>query len=367
MFLEQVFNQVIDLKAPLNVLDLSAAPGGKSTHILSLLNNRSLLVSNEVIRSRASILAENIQKWGHANVVVTNNDPKDFQSLPGFFDVIVIDAPCSGEGLFRKDADAMNEWSPDNVALCSSRQKRIVADVWPALKENGILIYSTCTYNDAENEENLVWLKKNHPIEFLKLNLDQSWRIEESIKDDVVGYRFFPHRVKGEGFFISAMRKLNGGNPLKIKSRQRLKPAPKKTVQAIQPWVLSPESYYYFEHNQVVYFLPEEKSEEADVLAQYLKIVSAGTAITEVKHNKLIPEHALAVSIHLHKENFTNLHLDYDAAIKYLRRDTLQLPETPKGYCLINFENTSLGWVNSIGNRFNNMYPMEWRIRMAPK
>jgi len=151
MFLEQAFLQAVDRTKPINVLDLCAAPGGKSTHLLSLMNKESLLVTNEVIRSRASTLAENIQKWGYDNVAVTNNDPQDFKRLSGFFDVIVVDAPCSGEGLFRKDPGAMGQWSTDNVALCARRQQRILNDVWPALKEGGILIYSTCTYNELEN------------------------------------------------------------------------------------------------------------------------------------------------------------------------------------------------------------------------
>jgi len=147
MFLEQALKQTVDLSRPLKVLDLCAAPGGKSTHIQSLISGESLLVSNEVIRSRANILKSNIIKWGCNNVVVTNNDPRDFLQLENYFDVIVVDAPCSGSGLFRRDEDAMKEWSPDNVALCSQRQQRILADVWPALKKNGVLIYYTCSYS----------------------------------------------------------------------------------------------------------------------------------------------------------------------------------------------------------------------------
>ena len=170
MFLEQAFCATYQFsRIALNVLDLCAAPGGKSTHLLSLMNKNSLLVSNEVIQSRAAILSENIQKWGHGNVIVTNNDPKDFQRLPGFFDVIVVDAPCSGEGLFRKDPNALKEWSEDVVALCSRRQRRILNDVWPTLKTGGLLIYSTCTYNADENEENLKWLKEEYHVESIPL------------------------------------------------------------------------------------------------------------------------------------------------------------------------------------------------------
>src|SRR5579859_2899526 len=165
MFLEQAVKQTVDLSQALQVLDLCAAPGGKSTHLLSLLNDQSLLVSNETIRSRATVLAENMQKWGHDNVVVTNNDPDDFRPLEGFFDLIVVDAPCSGEGLFRKDASAASEWSEEQVDLCALRQRRILNQVWPSLKANGILVYCTCTYNEKENEENLIWLVEEKKAE----------------------------------------------------------------------------------------------------------------------------------------------------------------------------------------------------------
>jgi 16S rRNA C967 or C1407 C5-methylase (RsmB/RsmF family) len=164
MFLEQVLKQTTDLAKPLKVLDLSAAPGGKSTHIQSLISKDSLLVSNDVIRSRANILKDNIIKWGCGNVVVTSNDPKDFSKLENYFNVIVVDAPCSGSGLFRREPEAINEWSLNNVALCSQRQQRILADVWPALKKDGILIYSTCSYSKEEDEEIMDWIMREFAV-----------------------------------------------------------------------------------------------------------------------------------------------------------------------------------------------------------
>src|SRR5688572_13773005 len=220
MFLEQAITQAVDLTKPLRVLDLCAAPGGKSTHLLSLLNQESLLISNEVIRSRASILSENIQKWGHQNVIITNNDPEDFSKLEGFFDVIVVDAPCSGEGLFRKDPDAMQEWSLANVDLCCKRQRRILADIWPALKTKGVLVYSTCTFNEQENEENLQWLQKQNDVEGVSLTIDKDWGIETVQVGKLKGYRCYPHKVKGEGFFLSAIRKNEPQEELRIKSKK---------------------------------------------------------------------------------------------------------------------------------------------------
>lgn len=365
MFLEQAVRQATDLSQPINVLDLCAAPGGKSTHLLSLLSENSLLVSNEVIRSRASILTENIQKWGYANCIVTNNDPNDFQELEGFFDVIVIDAPCSGEGLFRKDPEAMQEWSPQNVSLCSARQKRIVSDAWPALKEDGVLIYCTCTYNEQENEENLHWLQQQHAVEFIALNLHPSWNVEEVQKGKVTGYRFLPHRVKGEGFFISVIRKKGTQQPLRMKTKKNLVTAARKLAGRVTPWIRSSESFSILEHHDQLSFFLSEKLTEADVLRQHLKIITLGTALATVKHDKLIPEHALAMSVHLETGQFPSLIVDYEKAIHYLRRDTTPLELAEKGFHLIKFENTPLGWINSIGNRYNNLYPQEWRIRMA--
>lgn len=365
MFLEQVIKQSVALEKSLNVLDLSAAPGGKSTHLLSLINSNSLLVSNEVIRSRASILAENIQKWGNPNSVVTNNDPEHFQSLTGFFDVIVVDAPCSGEGLFRKDPEAMKEWSLQNVSLCSARQKRIVSDVWPALKENGILIYCTCTYNESENEENLEWFSQQNDIEFLSVKRENSWGVEEVRKNKVIGYQFFPHRVKGEGFFISAMRKLQPEESRKAKIKNAFAVRTKKIAEELKSWIRNAEDEFFAQHNDRIFFLPKSKVAEAETLLQHLKIVNIGTGAATAKHEKLIPEHSLALSTKLNQQHFTEIPLSYDDAIKYLRKDPLTVEGFKKGFAIVTYENVPLGWVNVLDNRINNLYPSEWRIRMA--
>jgi 16S rRNA C967 or C1407 C5-methylase (RsmB/RsmF family)/NOL1/NOP2/fmu family ribosome biogenesis protein len=365
MFLEQAFRQLIDISKSLTVLDLSAAPGGKSTHILSLLGETSLLVSNEVIRSRASVLAENLLKWGYANTIVTNNDPEDFKTITGFFDVVVVDAPCSGEGLFRKDPAAVNEWSEQNVALCSSRQKRILADVWPSLKENGILIYSTCTYNRFENEDNMLWLQQQNDIEFLSLKINGEWGIETVEENGIRGYRFMPHRTKGEGFYISVIRKKSEENSISLKSKRRLTPLHSKQSDQVKPWLKNADQLKLFQHNEFIYFIPENKISEFEFLIQHLKMVQAGTTVATVKHDKIIPEHAFALSVNLHEESFGKIPVSIDQAISYLRRDTLNIENTEKGFHLVTFDDVPIGWVNSLGNRFNNLYPIDWRIRMA--
>lgn len=365
MFLEQAIKQTADLTKPLRVLDLCAAPGGKSTHLLSLLNRESLLVSNEVIRSRASILSENIQKWGHCNIIVSNNDPEDFSGLHGFFDIVVVDAPCSGEGLFRKDPDAVKEWSPANVELCSKRQRRILADVWPAIKSNGILVYCTCTYNDIENEENLRWLRDQYDSEPVPLEIDQTWNIETVKEKDLEGYRFYPHRVKGEGFFLSVFRKKETVQEFRIKSKRSLAGPSKKIIEQIRNWI--PDgSVQFYSWQDTVYAIPSAQAHEIEFLIQHLKIVHAGTSVAAIKHEKLIPEHGAALSVELQKDHFQHIETDLENALRYLRKEPMH-PNTQasKGFALITYKNLALGWANMLDNRINNLYPKEWRIRMS--
>jgi len=364
LFLEQVIKQTVDLTQPLRVLDLCAAPGGKSTHLLSLVSNDSLLVSNEVIRSRAQILWENIQKWGHSNVIVTNSDPSAFQQLKGYFDVIVVDAPCSGEGLFRKDAEAYTEWSEDNVALCSQRQRRILNDVWPALKENGVLIYSTCTYNTQENEENLKAFAAEHLVEFVSLNLQPEWNIKQVEMDSVKGYRFYPHRVKGEGFFISAIIKKEDAEKIRIKPGAKFSVPATKIIERLKPWTISPEQFRWIQQDELIIQVPDSLLTEIVWLSKLLYPLGKGTAVAELKHDKLIPEHAFALSTAIDSTHFNITVLNEAEAIAYLRKDAQSMSEGLKGFGLIQYQNHNLGWVNHLGNRTNNLYPANWRIRM---
>lgn len=342
MFLEQAVKASVDLSKPLRVLDLCGAPGGKSTHLLQLISNESLLISNEVIRSRASVLSENIQKWGKANVVVTNNDAKDFTALTGYFDLIVVDAPCSGEGLFRKDHAAVEEWSEENANLCALRQRRILSDVWPSLKENGVLIYCTCTYNEAENEDNLRWFSQQKDIEFIDIPMSPG--VEKT-----TGYRFLPHKVKGEGFFIAGMRKRSN------EERTRLKPNNLKPSKLNPDW-LKGDFRYYELGDLLVAFNNEELLP--------LNIISRGVAVASITKNKLVPEHALALSIHLKEDSFPIIDFDKTRALKYLAKETIDATDNERGFALVRYDGNNLGFVNRLGNRINNLYPANWRIRM---
>ena len=354
MFLEQVIRSHV--KTPVRCLDLCAAPGGKSTHLAACLPEGSLLVSNEVIRSRSHILAENIAKWGNPNCVVTNNDPKEIGRLTHFFDVIVADVPCSGEGMFRKDTDSTGEWSIANVALCAGRGRRIIHDIWNALKPGGLLIYSTCTYNTEEDEEAL-------PIPAVK----DEWQITGPLKYNHPVYRFFPHKTKGEGFFLAALRKADG-EAEEIRFKNKNKKEKGKTAPAIPKAVksfLSDTSSFSPEWSgSILRMLPESVRGAYPLLREHLRILSAGICIGEAKGKDFIPAEELALSTALRPDAFPVADLDWDDAIRYLKKEALLLPAgTEKGYVLVRHKKFPLGFAKHLGNRANNLYPQEWRIR----
>ncbi|MCG2617255.1 hypothetical protein LZZ85_23365 [Terrimonas sp. NA20] len=360
MFLEQALTQTADLSKPLRVLDLCAAPGGKSTHIQSLLSAESLLVTNEVIRARVNILKDNIIKWGCNNVLVSNNDPKDFAKLEDYFDVIVVDAPCSGSGLFRREPEAMDEWSPDNVVLCSQRQQRILADVWPALKKDGILIYSTCSYSKEEDEDITDWVMENFSVSPEKIQVDPSWNIVETQgKQNAFGYRFWPDKLDGEGFFLACFRKREGDDEAVMKIKNKPIAVNKKDIPILEKWVIG-NDYFFLQHLQTVYAWPVALQQDYNWLLNNLRVQYSGTILGELIRDKLVPDHSLAMSVILDK-SLPQTELDYKQSIEYLQRKDLKL-ETEKGWQLVTYQSHPLGWINALPNRINNYYPRELRI-----
>jgi len=361
MFLEQALKQLVDLSKPTKVLDLSAAPGGKSTHIQSLVSSESLLVSNEVIRSRCNVLTDNIIKWGSNNVMVTNNDPSAFKKLPGYFDVIVVDAPCSGSGLFRKDETAIEEWSLNNVTLCSQRQQRILADVLPALKENGLLIYSTCSYSKEEDEEIGDWLVEEFEMQNEKLKVETEWNIVESAssKTGAMGYRFYPYNIKGEGFFISCFRKTTTGKEARIKTA-KIEKATTKEKAVIQPWLKDIEVELIKEADSFT-ALPAYFLNDYTYLKSALNIPYKGTGIGQIMKDKLVPHHSFALSTIISDKVITT-ELFYEEAVKYLQRRDINIKPSALGWQTVNYQKHNLGWINALSNRINNYYPKELRI-----
>lgn len=359
MALDAVLRQLPVSNSP-KVLDLCAAPGGKSTLIASWLNGAGMLVSNEVIQSRAKILRENTTKWGYHNCIVTNNDPEHFSVLSDFFDVIVVDAPCSGEGMFRKDPDARSEWSENNVQLCAARQKRIVMDIWDSLKEGGFLIYSTCTFNSAENEDNVQWF-----LNELKGEI-QHYKVELPLVPDRngTGYYGIPGKTKTEGFYITVFEK-HSGNQVKIKNNRNSQLKKLKDTSELSVYSET-QGIDFFAWNDKVLAFPSEFTEDFLLIQSILRIVKMGTLVGESARKGLIPDHELIMNPLLRVIN-EKAELDISQALEYLKGNTFTLTGIPNGFVAVSYQNEALGWIKNIGNRFNNLYPKEWRIRMDIK
>ncbi len=367
MFIEQVIQQYIS--SPVTMLDLCAAPGGKSTHLCSLLPEGSLLVSNEVMHGRVQVLAENMVKWGHAGVVVTNNEPSDFAPLKHFFDCILTDVPCSGEGMFRKDPASISEWSSVAVTTCWQRQRRIVSDIWPSLKPGGLLIYSTCTYNLYEDENNLDWMIDELGAEPLEVQIGADWYVTSDLSGRRLPvYRFLPHKTLGEGFFLCVVRK-----PYEESQRERisskLKNKDRKTKSVSVPlqcrtWLQQSDSWNWYCANGQIIANEMVHEERIEILKRYLRVMVEGVTIGEIRGKKCIPSHALAMNSKQNNSVWPAYELTYEQAIAYLRKEVLQLPsEISHGYVLVTYRGQALGFVKNLGSRANNLYPQKWRIR----
>lgn len=362
MFLEEVVKQTADLSAPLRVLDLCASPGGKSTLIQSIISAESLLVSNEVIKTRVSTLANNMTKWGGANVIVTNNDAKDFQRLPAFFDVIVVDAPCSGSGLFRKDNDAIDEWSMNNVELCSQRQQRILSDILPALKTGGILIYSTCSFSAGENENISDFLAATYELKSVRLSVADFSGITEthSPGNNCFGYRFYPNKIKGEGFFIAAFRKTGEEQAPSYKRYKDIQISGGEK-EIVAPYVKNAERYAFIKQHEDVLALPADILHGLYQIQSSLYIKKAGIKIGSVIRNELIPHHEFSLSYFI-SDKINTVNVSLETALDYLRKKEIQIAAAEKGWAVVKYKDHALGLVKILPGRVNNYYPNEMRI-----
>lgn len=436
MFIAQAVRRYVN--RPVVMLDLCAAPGGKSTLVRNCLPQGSLLVANEVMRARSQVLAENLIKWGNPEVIVTNNDPADFSRLEERFDVILTDVPCSGEGMFRKDDRAISEWSSEGVELCWKRQRRIVADIWPCLKQGGILIYSTCTFNREENEDNVAWIASTLGAEVLPVDTETEWGITGNLTgEDFPVYRFLPHHTSGEGLFVAVLRKKpdseagnfcftgenthreeadgchagNGGEwfadgispsgdseeekPASVYSRRTIaetiytdaerrgrkaegfrKGGKGKAMQKgskvsgvsfpkeTEAWIQHAGNFSFRMEDTLAIAIPADYAGFYDELKESLRILHAGITLAELKGKDWMPSHTLAMSTVLCKDAFPQTDLTLAQALSYLRREAIILDSSvPKGYVLVTYRHVPLGFVKNLGNRANNLYPQEWRIR----
>jgi 16S rRNA C967 or C1407 C5-methylase (RsmB/RsmF family)/NOL1/NOP2/fmu family ribosome biogenesis protein len=366
MFIDHILQYINkDNDDNIKVLDLCAAPGGKSTLINSALKRNDLLIANEIIKTRVPVLTDNLTRWGTSNTIVTNNDPKDFGRLKGFFDIILVDAPCSGSGMFRKDPAAMGEWSEANVNLCHQRQERILADVYPALKEDGYFIYSTCSYSIEENENVLDWLCTEFELESIRIPIETDWSIVESqsTQKQAWGYRFYPDKVQGEGLFAACLQKKESSGEVsntKYKDHQK---ANFKEMDQVKPYINEPDNYYYFKINDDWLTIDREHRHSLGILQQYFYIKKSGVRIGKMAGKDLIPDHELALSLAINKDKFLQTELNRQQAIQYLQRENItDFDRTDKGWSLMTFEGHALGWAKLLPNRINNYYPKEIRI-----
>ena len=367
MFVEQAFRVICGTFSPLRLLDLCAAPGGKSTLWRSLLPDDTLFVANEPVRSRAEILSENLAKWGNPDVVVTNAYPADFAPLGSFFDVIAADVPCSGEGMFRRDPSAREEWDAEAPVRCAARQWGIIEEVWPALREGGFLVYSTCTFNRQEDEDLVFRIAHELGAELIEIPTLQAWGISgDTTGRNLPAYHFFPHRTRGEGFFLCLLRKTSsGGNGGKAPKARRQKAETVPNAKLLSSWLLNAENYKLFRSAETqISAFRASLFEDAQRVASAARTLRLGLPLAEEKGKKLIPAPHLALSTVLSPEAFPHAELDLPTALSYLRHEAIALPaDAPRGYVVVCYQGHPLGFANNLGARANNLYPAEWRIR----
>ncbi len=329
MFLDFVLRQLVS--RPVAMLDLCAAPGGKTTCAMSALPEGSVLYSNEPVRTRANILAENVMKFGHPDIVVTNNYPADYRRSGLSFDVVLTDVPCSGEGMFRKDANAVGEWSKSKVMECQALQRSILTDVWQCLKPGGLLIYSTCTFNAHEDEENVQWIASELGAEPVALDgIADAWNITGALVGTLPVYRFLPGLTRGEGLFMAVLRKSGG------------------------------EDVDGSDHDTRC----NKGRHKRDRAPKGLNILTHGVNPPVQKGRKTIPDISLALTTRQEANDYPTVAVDYATAIDYLRRESIVLPDgSPRGIVTLTYKGLGIGFANNLGNRANNLYPQEWRIR----
>ena len=368
MFVGHAFREIlksVEVPAgrPVRVLDLCAAPGGKTTDLAASLRtaygDNFLLVSNEVMKARAAVLADNVALWGDPNVAVTSDDPRAFAALEGFFDIIVADVPCSGEGMFRKDEQAQQQWSEDNVALCEARQRRIIADVWPSLAEGGVLVYSTCTFNKYENDGNVRWIAENLGADVMPNIIDA----EGVLKTDC-GYSLVPGLVEGEGQYCASLRKISEPEYVEGRAGRQNERTQKPSVLPGGLDGLFSVKMKFALKGEMVTAVPENLSSDVAVLRQNLHVVAAGCAVGMFKGKTLVPDADMALSMALSQDAYPRVEVDRQTALSYLHRDAIVLRDAPLGYVLVCYNGLPLGFVKNLGNRCNSLHPQSRRIRM---
>lgn len=383
-----VIRQIVErvgLERP-RVLDLCAAPGGKTTAMIGALPEGSTVVANEFVGKRLGILRENLSKWGYTDIITTGGDTSAFAKAGEEFDIVAVDAPCSGEGMMRKDDEAVRQWTPGLTESCASLQREILANAMEALKPGGMLIYSTCTFNTLENEDNFHWLRDEkglEPIDLREMNVPEESKQLPARLGAGGALRFMPHFTRGEGLFICAFRKKDDGlltsngstascrvaacrdrklNDRKTKKgKDNGKDKTKTDVETLRNWVSG--DFRLTEEKGKVWAASPRTEELYVRLKPFIGNIQRGVEIAELKGRDFIPTAMLAHSGAYRRDAFPYAGLDREAALSYLRREAITLgAEFPKGIVCVGYQGLPLGFVKNIGSRANNLYPAEWRI-----
>ena len=349
------------------ILDMCAAPGGKSTHYATLVGRSGLVVANEINRSRAAVLADNARKWGIGNMVVTCNDSSRYQQVEEWFDTVAVDAPCSGEGMFRKLDEAQEQWSEGNVAMCAERQWEILQNAYAALRPGGVLLYSTCTFNRDEDEHILERVMERYGDDFEAVDdipTDESWGVVIGRVGVFQTFRFFPHRLSGEGMFMAVARKCGGGGKRRaLKSKKQLiVPVDKRSAEELGRWVKDAAAMKFFTAGEMLYGCRREHYADIEALSGIVSVIYSGVAMGQIFKNKLKPDGALAFYVDFRREALPNCSVGEEDALKFLRKHDLLLEQMVEGLNLIVHNGLPLGFVKRIGARVNNMYPNSLRI-----
>lgn len=350
------------------ILDMCAAPGGKTTIYSTLAGCDGLVVANEYVRNRANILADNVRKWGIGNVVVTNNDTRAIAEFGGWFDVVAVDAPCSGEGMFRKDEGARSEWSEDNVRMCAARQLAILHDAWRSLAAGGTLIYSTCTFNTVENEGLLRQFADEAGDELVasdEIATETEWGIAKGRVGEFQTFRFMPHRTESEGFFAAVVRKAFDA-PMHV-SQPRARKQPLTDVSAAERkelarWVEEPQQMRFAVAGDTIYGWRSSQYEAVRALAQSLTVIYSGVAMGQIFKGALKPDWALSHYVGLNHAAVACTEVDEATALDYLRKKEIAAGQFAEGLNLVLHDGLPLGFLKRIGTRCNNLYPNSLRI-----
>ncbi|MBX7050767.1 MAG: hypothetical protein K1X54_01895 [Flavobacteriales bacterium] len=360
MFVHHIAEILIAHHRDATCLDLCASPGGKSLLLASILNKDGLLISNEISKTRNHILCENISRWSSGNVLVTQSSSDKFSELHDFFDLVLVDAPCSGEGMFRKDHAARNEWNESSATHCSLRQKNILHDIGPSIKEGGYLIYSTCTFAPEENEHQCHELIASGDWESVDIPTSEHWGIQIIHGDGYRAYQFLPHRVQGEGFFVAVFRKKSGGKFGRLHTTKVFRSCHRSESDLVKTMVRNAGNLIVTPDQRI--FSSPVSAEQLNSLASKLYFTMPGIELGMVLKGQFIPAHALALS-DLLRDDVQSAEVSKEEALSYLRGENISI-DFQSGYCLIQYQTHPLGWVKALPNRANNYYPKEYRIRM---